>query len=138
MISFKEYLAESQQMLTWDDIHHVEQWAEKFFHQIGVDLEFGKHFFDRVNDFRNKPRITLGELQSLFGKIYQKYAGKLKFMKPGMEALFKDMATDINVPVIFKWNPVKKMVEMISKTIMRKKNFKNDFSASREAVLPVR
>jgi len=138
MIGFKEYLIENQQFITWDDIHHVEKWAEKLFHQVGIDLEFGQHFFERVNDMRNKPRIMIGELQAMFAKIYQRYAGKIKFMKPGMEALFKDMATDINVPVIFKWNPVKRMIEMVSKTIMRKKNFKNDFSGSRETVLPVR
>lgn len=122
MQSFKQYLLEEQQ-LTWQDLKRVEQWADKLFQAIGIDVSFTKHFLDRVNDPRNKKQITVAELSKLFQGVYQKYSGKIKFMKPNSEAVLKDMSTDVNTPVIFKWNPITKIIEIVAKTVMRKKNF---------------
>ena len=41
----------------------------------------------------------------------------------GVNILLKDMGTNINVPVVLRWNG--KELEKIAKTIMRKKNFKS-------------
>ena len=37
--------------------------------------------------------------------------------------LLKDMKTNINIPFVMRYNPRSKLFELISKTIMRKKNF---------------
>ena len=44
-------------------------------------------------------------------------------MRKGTELLLKDMTTDINVPVVLRWNG--RELEMIAKTVMRKKDFKS-------------
>jgi hypothetical protein len=124
MQGFKEYLIEQQEtQISWDAMKHVEKYLDALFNTIGVDVSFTKHFMERVNDFRNKPHITLEELTRLFKLVYAKFGGKIKFMKPQSEAVLKDMQTDINTPVVFKWNPVKRMMEIVAKTVMRKKNF---------------
>ena len=43
-------------------------------------------------------------------------------MGPDTEAVMKDLETDINIPFVLRWNG--KELEMIAKTVMRKKNFR--------------
>ena len=132
-MGFKQYLIEQETAIPWETMKQLEKYLDKLFETLGVELSFTKHFMERVNDFRNKPHITLAELSRLFKLVYQKFGNKIKFMKPESEAVLKDMGTDINVPVVFKWNPVKKAIELRSKTIMRKKKF-----FSPDPVLPVK
>ena len=35
---------------------------DALFKSLGIDVEFTKHFIDRVNDERNKEQITMSEL----------------------------------------------------------------------------
>src|SRR6056300_83470 len=48
--------------VTQVDIEQLERFADKMFAKVGIDVEFGKHFMDRVNDARNKKPITPAEL----------------------------------------------------------------------------
>ena len=47
-----------------------------YMQRIGVDVEFTRHFMQRVNDPRNKKQITPAELTRLFKQSYKKY-GKM-------------------------------------------------------------
>ena len=44
-----------------------------FFAKVGIDVEFTRHFVDRVNDERNKKQISVAELVRIFNKAYQKH-----------------------------------------------------------------
>ena len=48
--------------LTQSELQIVEDYADKLFKDIGIDIEFTYHFFKRVNDLRNKKEITKEEL----------------------------------------------------------------------------
>ena len=63
------------------------------------------------------------ELIKIYREIYKKYGKTISQLKSGAEILLKDMETDINVPVVLQWDG--KEFDMISKTVMRKKNFKS-------------
>jgi len=78
---------------------------------------------DRVNDARNIKPISPAELIKIYRQIYKKYGKPISRLTSGVNILLKDMSTDINVPVVLRWNG--KELEMIAKTIMRKKNFKS-------------
>jgi len=106
------------------DLEKLEKVLDALFAKVGMDIEFTKHFHDRVNDDRNGRDITVQELQVLFAKTYRKHAPDLS-KKKDIEAVLKDVQTAINIPFVLKWNSSKKEVELVSKTVMRKKNFKS-------------
>lgn len=125
MISLKKILNNillKEGFLTMNDLKNVEIYADKFFHQIGLDVEFTKHFIERVNDLRNGKQITADELKEMFHDTYQKYGQSIAKFPNNFDAVIKDMSTDISCPFIIERN--KNEIEMIMKTIMRKKDFK--------------
>lgn len=122
MQSFRQYLIEDRE-ITWDELKSVQNWINKMWSVLHMDIEFTHHFFDRVNDARNKVQITVKELVSLLQKEFQKFGEKLKFMKPGMEVLLRSAESNINIPVAFHWDASRKMLDVVAKTVMRKKNF---------------
>jgi len=120
-MSLRSFLREEQEV-TQNDLNSIEKYADQLFKMVGIDVEFTRHFLDRVNDPRNGRQITVSELVSLFNKQFQKNGNKLK-MSAGAEVVLKDMASDINSPVAIDWNRQTGMIEMSAKTVMRKKNF---------------
>jgi len=103
------------------ELGDVETYADNLFSDVGIDVEFTKHFLDRVNDPRNGAEITPEELTSLYRKAHDKYGNNLSHLKTGSERVVNDVQTDINVPVVL--NKRGKEAEMVNMTVMRKKNF---------------
>ena len=48
------YLAE--RLITRSDLNQIERYADRLFAKVGIDVEFTRHFLDRVNDERNKDK----------------------------------------------------------------------------------
>jgi hypothetical protein len=109
--------------VTSSQLNQVETYLDKLWGKVGIDIEFTRHFMDRVNDKRNEKPISSAEVIRIFKKEYQKYGKQITKLGKGAEALMKDMKTDVNVPFVLKWNG--KELELIAKTIMRKKDFKS-------------
>ena len=101
----------------------VEDYADKLFGELGLDVEFSRHFRDRINDPRNAKPITAAELIGLFKRAYQKSGKKISEMPPNAEAVLQDMRTDINTPFIIEYDRRTGELDLVLKTIMRKKNF---------------
>lgn len=102
-------------------INDLEKFADRILAKFKIDVEFTKHFVDRMNDKRNTPEIKVAELQKLFKKI-QKNKGKDVKDNEGIEAVLKDLSSDLNLPVVIKTKGDE--IELVNKTIMRKKDFK--------------
>ncbi len=105
------------------DLDQVERYADKLFAKVGLDVEFTKHFLQRVNDTRNQKPITSAELVRLFRQEYQKHGLTIGELPAEAEAVMKDMETDINVPFKIVLNKDGDL-DLIAKTIMRKQDFK--------------
>ena len=105
------------------DLNQVERYADKLFAKVGLDIEFTKHFLQRVNDTRNQKPITSAELVRLFRQEYQKHGLTIGELPAEAEAVMKDMETDINVPFKIVLNKDGDL-DLIAKTIMRKPDFK--------------
>jgi hypothetical protein len=120
--TFKEHL-ELTEEVTQSDLKKIEDYADKLFKAVGVDIEFTKHFLDRVNDERNKKDITTDELTALFRKTYYTHGKKIPKLGPDAEAVIADMASDVNMPFVLKWDKNKEELDLVAKTVMRKKNF---------------
>ena len=120
MKTFNQYLL-SEQEITKSDLDGVEKYADRLYKSVGIDVEFTRHFLDRVNDARNKKQITVAELIRLFKQSYKKYGKKIAKLGPDAEAVINDMQTDVNMPFVLKWDG--KELDLIAKTVMRKQNF---------------
>ena len=111
----------AQKEITKSDLDQLERYADRLFSAVGIDVEFTRHFLDRVNDERNKKQITTAELTRLFKQSFKKYGKKIAQLGPDAEAVINDMRTDVNMP--FALNLKGGELELVAKTIMRKKNF---------------
>jgi len=115
---------EVDQEVTQAQLNALESVLDRVFKPLGIDVEFTRHFLDRVNDERNIKQITISELAMLFKKEYQKWGKPIAQLGPDAEAVMKDMSSDINVPFALDWNRDTGMLELVAKTVMRKKNFR--------------
>jgi hypothetical protein len=107
--------------LTKQELDTIEKFADKLFAKVGIDVEFTRHFLDRVNDERNKKQITQSELIRLFKQAHKKHGKTIAKMGPDAQAVLNDIKTDINMPFVLVWDG--KELDMVAKTVMRKKNF---------------
>jgi len=120
--SFKSFV-QLHENVTFSDLKRIEQYADRLFNAVGIDIAFTRHFLDRVNDARNQRDITTDELTSLFRKSYEKHGQKIAKLGRDAEAVINDMQTDINMPFVLKWDPHSQEFDLVAKTVMRKKNF---------------
>jgi hypothetical protein len=118
---FTDYLEEE---ITKVDLKQVEAFADKIFAKVGIDVEFTKHFLQRANDKRNGKEINIAELTRLFKQTYKKYGKKIPKLGDNAQAVLNDTQTDLNLPFVLKWDEKSQEFDLISKTIMRKKEFK--------------
>lgn len=110
--------------LTQSDLRQLDAFADKIFAKVGIDVNFTRHFLDRVNDARNKKQITMGELTRLFKQEARRWGKPIAQLGPDEEGTMKDLQTDINVPFVLVWDNANQELDLIAKTVMRKKNFK--------------
>ena len=108
--------------ITLNQLNDIEKYADKLFAKVGIDVEFTRHFLDRVNDARNKRQITPAELTRLFKQSYKKHGRTISKLGPAAQAVINDMRTDINMPFVLE--PKGNVLELVAKTVMRKKDFK--------------
>jgi len=110
-----------QEEVSQKQIDDLEKFADRLLAKFKVDVEFTKHFKDRMNDKRNSPEIKVVELQKLFKKIQKNKAKNIQG-NAGLEAVLKDLSSDLNLPVVIKQKGDE--IELVNKTIMRKPDFK--------------
>ncbi len=118
MKSFNDFINEK---VSRKQLNDLEKFADRILAKFDIDIEFTRHFLDRVNDSRNNPDITIAELQKLFKKI-QKHKGLGIKDAEGTEVVLKDIQSNLNIPVVVKFKNGE--FEVTNKTIMRKKDFK--------------
>ena len=69
-IKFKDLIPEN---VSQSELNQVEKYLDKVWAKVGVDVEFTRHFMDRVNDVRNIKPISPAELIRIYREIYKKY-----------------------------------------------------------------
>ena len=101
--------------MTSSELDSVERYADSELDPI--DVEFGNHFFDRLNDPRNGKEITSDELVAFFNRLAKKKDAFVSFIKKYHEFVVKDRNSNINIPFVSQVN------QALAKTIMRKSGF---------------
>jgi uncharacterized alkaline shock family protein YloU len=99
------------------DVEDLDNLADRELNPIDVVLT-GKHFFDRLNDPRNRPEIDYLELEDFFTKLGDNREEFIDFLNKYKSVVATDTETNINIPFMKMAN------KAIAKTIMRKRNFK--------------
>ena len=110
-----------REKFTQSDVVGLEKFADRLLKKYKIDIEFTRHFVDRLNDPRNDPEIKVAELQRLFKKIKKNKCLGIS-SSPDIEAVLQDMETNLNLPVVIKKKGNE--FQVLNKTIMRKPNFK--------------
>ena len=108
--------------VTESELKGLEQYLDKLFDKLGIDVAFTQHFLQRVNDVRNKKQITINELQEEFEKTYKQYGVDLSH-EEDLEAVIMDMDTHLNIPFVLFYDPQANALKLKAKTIMRKDGF---------------
>jgi hypothetical protein len=120
---FELFMEENQcAFITQKDMKELEKFADELLKVYGIDVEFTKHFGDRMSDERNVPCIKVSELKDFFRKVYANKGIKIKG-NTGIEAVLNDIQKKLNMPVIIDKRRDGD-VEVRFKTIMRKNDFK--------------
>jgi len=112
----KERISFTPDFISQNDVDFVDNMADRKLSPIDIDLS-GNHFFDRLNDPRNYPDISVEELEDFFDKLSDEKEDFIEFLKKYKDVVVKDTETNINIPFMKQSN------KAIAKTIMRKKNF---------------
>lgn len=114
-------IQELMEAVTQSELDQVERFADALWGKLGIDVEFTRHFMDRVNDERNGKPISSAELVRLFKKEYERN-GKQIAQLDGAEGVMRDLLTTVNLPFVIKDTQNGK--ELVAKTVMRKDDFK--------------
>jgi len=115
---FKNFITEK---VSRSQIKDLEKFADRLLQKFDIDVEFSRHFVDRMNDERNDPDITISEVQKFFKKIAERHGEAIKKSK-NTEVVLKDIQSDLNLPIVVNYKNGE--FEIIGKTIVRNKNFK--------------
>ncbi len=78
--------------ITKSQLDAIEVYADKLFAKLGIDIEFTKHFLDRVNDKRNIKPISVPELVGMFKRLHKKHGKPLSKVDDDFDASFLCLA----------------------------------------------
>lgn len=127
MLRFSQFVEQKEvcPILTVAHMKAFEQLVDKMFEKFGLDFDFTKHFRERMSDERNDPCIDMKELADMIKKIYKKYQNGEKSLNKFVdaEAVIKDLQSNLNMPIAVEYDRKNDELNVIAKTIMRKKNF---------------
>ena len=105
-------------------LRDLERFADRLLSKFQIDIEFTRHFQDRINDARNDPCIVITELQQLFKKIKQDKGQRIRSQGHDTQAVIKDLQRNLNIPAIIDFDE-NGDIDIRMKTIMRKHDFKS-------------
>jgi len=113
------------EQITPEQLSNLERYIDRLFASVGLDVNFTKHFKERLRDKRNGTPISVPELQRMFKKVHRQMHKGKDIIELGDEAqaVLKDLVSDINIPFVINWDDKNKEFDLVAKTIMRKKNF---------------
>lgn len=125
MLSFQNWRNLSEEV-TPDQVNKIERYVDTLFQKYNITVRFSDHFYSQVNNSRNNPTIKASEVVDLFNKEFKEHGKEISSMQVGDEGLMRDLSSDLNLPIGIHWDRNKRMLQLKTITIMRKRNFGND------------
>jgi hypothetical protein len=108
--------------VSWNELKKLETVLDSMFKSAGLDIDFTKHFWERINGSRGYGgTVTIPEIQDAFRKTYDKYSAKISGHKADWKAIINDVSKQLNMPFTLKWDGRQKSMVML--TAMKKRDF---------------
>ena len=114
----------SEEPISRAELKEVERFADELFASLEIDIAFTHHFYDRLNDPRNGKQISIAELKEMFQEMFRSLKDELSTMHLDTEAVINDVSSRLNIPFVLVYDHRNNEVDLVAKTIMRKRNFK--------------
>lgn len=112
--------------MTRRELVQAEKIIDGLFRDLRLDIEFSRHFEDRV--MGRESDVEAKELKDAFRDLKKKYAEDLIAAKDSdaeFTAILQDMSTYLNIPFSINYDEKgRKMYVLKGLTIMRKRDFK--------------
>ena len=119
----------TENYITRQELTQIENAVDGFFQEYGIDVNFQgqfTHFIERLNDPRNEAPIYTDELRDFFEDLANEYgdriANQLKQNRPSGVGSDYQFDIPIHMPFILQWNAGKKIIELIPKTVVKRRN----------------
>lgn len=114
------------EFITPSQMKTFEKVVDQLFAKFKIDFNFTKHFGERMSDKRNDPCISLEDLAGFIKKIYASIKDGKKSLSTykDVEVVLKDLQQELNIPVAIEYDRKNDELDVIMKTIMRKRDFK--------------
>lgn len=119
----------TENYITREELATVESAVDGFFKRYNIDVNFqGKftHFLERLNDPRNEAPIYMDEIKDFFEDLATEYGDKiarqLDLERPSGVGSDYQFDVPIHMPFMLQWNPGKKMIELIPRTIKKQRD----------------
>lgn len=126
-MTFRQFLIEfdcsAERYVTQRELDELEQYLDQVWLAAGLDVDFTRHFVDRINDQRNQKQITVCDIEKIFLAAYKRYSQNIAKQKVNFQAVLKSVSTSINIPFVL--DMVDGQLTLVSKTVMRKPDFKS-------------
>lgn len=96
------------------EVQELENLLDDLMRPVGLDVEFSRHFIERL--LARESKVTIDEIRSSFAKLKQRYKKRLLHAKKvkGYQAVLKDFSNELNIVFAIKGG------EMTNITMMRK------------------
>lgn len=111
-------------------INELVKYVNNKWNKIGLEVNFGTHFGQRINDERNNPPIDIQEVAKLFDKLFVNAGKAIARLPIGFKSVMNDPDTDINVMFKIIETGGHKVVMLTS--IIRKTKFRSNTKVFRE------
>jgi len=119
----------AENYITREELSTIEATVDSFFKQYNIDVNFqGRftHFLERLNDPRNEAPIYMDEIKDFFEDLATEYGDKiarqLDLERPSGVGSDYQFDIPIHMPFMLQWNPGKKMIELIPRTIKKQRD----------------
>lgn len=110
-------------IITKTQLSYIEKVLNKLFASLNINIDFSNHFLDRLNDPRNGEPITVKELVDVYNSLYDKHGVTLSHTPEEIEEIIKSISKNLNIPIVVRYNRKTNKIDVVAKTIIRKKNF---------------
>ena len=111
-------------------INELIRYVNHKWNKIGLQVDFGTHFGQRINDERNNPPIDVSEVAKLFDKLLINAGKAISRLPIGFRSVMNDPDSDINVMFKIVEDGGHKVVMLTS--IIRKSKFRSNTKVFRE------
>ena len=137
------------------DLNHAENEIDTIFRVAGADIEFTRHFMNRVldhgeegryeyddNQYARETDVTPEELVKIF-KTFWKEKGRvmalqLKKDPKSFEFVLKDIATAVNIPIAVSVVGNQRVVRLDCQTLIRNPNWRSSSLRGNQKIVTVR